>query len=137
VTFSWLPASDADGDAVTQFLVYSAHEGFFAAKTIQVGTVAAALLGAGGLLPGALLAGLLHRRRRGAALLILALVVLALLACEGGGGGGGDDEQELPAEARSITVDGLASGMTYYWKMVARDSRGAESASEVRTFDVR
>jgi hypothetical protein len=131
VTFSWLPATDAEGDAVAQFLVYSPHADFSFATTRQVATVPAALLGAGGLLLGALLAGL-ARRRDLAIGLILVMLIMAIAAC-GGGGSGGDDDTTTSAAAQSTSVSGLVSGTTYYWKMVARDSYGAETQSTTRT----
>ena len=85
-----------------------------------------------------LLAGLVRRRRGLAICLVTAILVLTMVAC--GGGGSGDDSapvgdgSDLPAGAQSTTVSGLTSGVTYYWKMVAIDSHGAESQSAIRTF---
>jgi subtilisin family serine protease len=131
VRFSWLPASDADGDEISQFLVYSPHADFSFSTTLQVQSVPAAALGAGGVLLGALLAGMVRRRRTFAAWLVMAFLTLAIIGC---GGGGGGDDNALPTGAQSATVSGLTSGATYYWKMVARDSRGAESQTAPRTF---
>ncbi|MBE0576447.1 MAG: S8 family serine peptidase [Desulfuromonadales bacterium] len=138
VTFSWLPASDAEGNEVSQFLVYSPHADFAFATIRQVETIPAVVLGAGGLLLGALLAGL-ARRRYLLTGLVITVLFFALVACGGGGGSGGDDSPttdnniDLPADAQSTTVSGLVSGITYYWKMTARDSHGAETQSAVRT----
>jgi bacillopeptidase F len=138
VTFSWLPASDAEGDEVSQFLVYSPHADFAFADPRPVQNIPAVVLGAGGLLLGALLAGL-ARRRYLLTGLVLTILFFALVACGGGGGGGGDDSLgtddgiDLPADAQSTTVSGLVSGTTYYWKMTARDSHDAETQSAVRT----
>lgn len=138
VTFSWLPASDAEGDEVSQFLVYSPHADFAFATIRQVETIPAVQLGAGGLLFGALLAGL-ARRRHLLAGMVLAILFFVLVACGGGGGGGDDDSPgtddgiDSPADVQSTTVSGLIPGTTYYWKMTARDSHGAESRSAVRT----
>ncbi|MEJ2526237.1 MAG: S8 family serine peptidase [Desulfuromonadales bacterium] len=89
---------------------------------------------------GLLVAGLLHRRHRWAALLLVAAFLMSLAAC--GGGGGGDDpaavdNSPILAGTESLTISGLTPGMTYYWKMIARDSRGAESESSVWSFQVR
>lgn len=130
VTFSWLPASDADGDGVSQTLVVSPHVDFTAAATIPVDPVAPLALGAAGLLAGALV---FRRRRRLALPLLAAGLLLGLLACGGGGGGGGSSPQE---EAQSLTRSGFISGATYYWKMQAEDSRGAVTESVVRSFRV-
>jgi bacillopeptidase F len=133
VTFSWQPASDADGDAVSQFLVYSSHEDFSAATTLPVDSVTQAMLG-GSLLLGIQLFGLIRRRRKLCLALVLSGLLLAMVACGGGGGGGGNDSEPQP-ETQSITVNNFVAG-TYYWKMVARDSRGAETESGVRSFVV-
>jgi serine protease AprX len=141
VRFAWLPASDANGDSISQYLVYSPHADFSnSPPPIQVDTVPAAALGAGGggMLFAGLLAGLVRRRRGLAICLVTAILVLTMVAC--GGGGSGDDSapvgdgSDLPAGAQSTTVSGLTSGVTYYWKMVAIDSHGAESQSAIRTF---
>ena len=140
VTFSWLPASDPDGDAVSQFLVYSPHADFSFPTTRQVETVPAVVLAAGGLLLAALLAGLTHRRNLLLGLTLMVLI-LEIVACGGGGGGGDDDSAangstELPIDAQSVMISGLVSGEIYYWKLIARDSHGATTQSAVRNIFV-
>jgi hypothetical protein len=130
VTFRWLPASDADGDSVAQFLVYSPHADFSFSTTREVDTLPAVMLATGGFLLAVLLVMLAHRRGLTSGLVIMALLLL-MIAC--GGGGGGSESQ---AESQSTTVSGLVSGATYYWKMVARDSHGAETQSLVKTIHV-
>ena len=91
VTFTWLPASDADGDAVTQALVVSPHPDFSVADTIPVDSVPPVTplaLGAGGLLLGVLGLTLAQGRRRWVLLLMAGGLLLAPVACGGGGGGG-------------------------------------------------
>jgi hypothetical protein len=141
VNFSWLPASDADGEAVAQFLVYSPHADFSFSISREVETVSALLLGSGGLLLATLITGL-YRRRNLIPAMILVVLILTIVACGGGGSSGGDDvptaddETEEPAEVQSTTVSGLIPGTTYYWKMIARDIQGAETQSAVRTIVV-
>lgn len=140
VTFSWLPASDPDGDAVAQYLVYSPYADFSFPTTHQVETVHAVVLGAGGLLLAALLAGLTHRRNLLLGLTLMVLI-LEIVACGGGGGGGDDDSAgngstELPIDAQSVMISGLVSGEIYYWKLIARDSHGATTQSAVRNIFV-
>ncbi|MDT8444580.1 MAG: S8 family serine peptidase, partial [Desulfuromonadales bacterium] len=140
VTFSWLPASDADGDAVAQFLAYSPHADFSFSTPREVETVSAFVLGSAGVLLVTLITGL-PRRRNLMLAMILAVTILAMVACGGGGSGGedvpiADDDSELPAEAQSTIVSGLMPGTTYYWKMIARDIHGAETQSTVRTIVV-
>lgn len=143
VQFAWLPASDADGDAISQFLVYWEKDNDSSTTTLVVDSVSTVMLGGGGLLLGALIAGFVRRRRYIVVSFIIAAMVVALVACGGGGSGesssvegnvGGD--VVLPEEEQSITVSGLTSGTTYQWKMVAKDSLGNESESTVRSFTV-
>lgn len=132
VTFTWLPASDADGDAVTQALVVSPHPDFSVADTIPVDSVPPVTplaLGAGGLLLGVLGLTLAQGRRRWVLLLLAGGLLLAPVACGGGGGGG-----TPPPNTQSATLSGFTSGVTYYWKMTATDSRGAVTESAARTF---
>ena len=130
VTFRWLPASDADGDSVAQFLVYSSHADFSFSTTREVDTVPAVMLATGGFLLAVLLVMLTRRRGLTSGLVLMALLLL-MVACGGGGGG-----SESSAESQSTTVSGLVSGATYYWKMVARDSHGAETQSVARIIHV-
>jgi len=137
VRFIWLPASDADGDTVSQFLVNSPNADFSAATTRKVDTVQAVVLSVCCLLFGTLTPGLTRRRRNFVLVLVFSGLLLTMVACSGGGGRDDspvdDGSVALPADAQSITVNGLISGTTYYWKIVAKDSRGAEAQSEVRT----
>ncbi len=141
VTFRWLPASDADGDSIAQFLVYSTQADFATETTRQVDSVPAAVQEAAACgLIGLLVAGLLRRRHRWTALLVFAVLITILTSC--GGGGGGDDpavveDSPVLAGTESLTISGLMPGTTYYWKMIARDSRGAETESSVWSFQVR
>lgn len=127
VTFTWLPATDPDGDTVSQFLVYSPHADFSFPTTRQVETVPAVVMAAGGLLLAALLAGLINRRNFLLGLTLMVLV-LEIVACGGGGSGGGDDD----SAGQSVMISGLVSGQTYYWKLIARDIHGATTQSAVR-----
>ena len=117
-------------DAVSQFLVYSPHADFSFSNIQQVETIPAVVLAAGGLLLGALLAGLVRRRDLTLALILMVLF-LAMASCGGGGGGGGENDNL--ADAQSTMVSGLIPGVTYYWKMIAVDSHDAETQSAVRT----
>jgi hypothetical protein len=129
VTFSWVPASDADGDGVSQTLVYAPHADFTAAQTFPVDPVAPLGLGAGALL----LAALATNRRRRLLLVILAgALLMGMVAC----GGGGDGAAEPSPDTQSTTLTGFTSGVKYYWKMRAEDSRGAVTESAVRSFTV-
>ncbi len=137
VTFAWLPASDPDGDGVNQSLTVSPHADFSVADTFPVDSVPPAaplVLGASGMLLGALGLAIFRGCRRWMLLLLAASLFLTLADCGGGGGGGGGDTP--PTNTQTVTLNGFASGVTYYWKMIAEDSRGATTASAVRTFKV-
>jgi hypothetical protein len=131
VTFRWLPASDADGDSVAQFLVYSRHADFSFSTTREVETIPTVVLASGIVLLGALCVMVTRRRRGMTASLVITTLLLLIVACGGGGGGA-----ESTAENQSTTVSGLVSGVTYYWKMTARDNHGAETQSVIRTIHV-
>ena len=128
VTFRWLPASDTDGDVISQYLVYSPHADFSFSTTHQVETIQPSVLATGGLLLGVLLFGQARRRRNSMVSLIVTVLLLAMVAC-----GGGDGDSDSPEADQSTTVSGLVSGASYYWKMVAMDSHGAETQSATRT----
>ncbi len=131
VTFRWLPASDTDGDSVAQFLVYSPHADFSFSTTREVETIPTVALASGIFLLGTLCVMVTRRRRGMTASLVITTLLLLMVSCGGGGGGA-----ESPAKTQSTTVSGLVSGVTYYWKMTARDSHGAETQSVVRTIHV-
>lgn len=48
----------------------------------------------------------------------------------------GSSSPEPSAAISSISVDGLQSGTTYYWKLIAEDDRGATTQSETRSFSI-
>ncbi|MDO3377802.1 S8 family serine peptidase [Geoalkalibacter halelectricus] len=119
--------------------------------TAAAGAAGAVLLAAGLAAAGG--------RRRLAMRVVPAILVAALLfACGGGGGGsdqdgnlglvvviedgeaeqGGDENAEFfptdDPQVRTLTLTGLTSGATYYWKVVAENARGSQRESEVRSF---
>ncbi len=83
----------------------------------------------------------------------LSVIVLAgclIISCGGGGGGGGSDgsgagstvindndneHEKIPSDNVVHTVSALKGSTTYYWKVTARDSKGAETESTVRSFE--
>jgi hypothetical protein len=141
VTFVWEPSTDPDGDPVSYELYVSDSASFSGSTVIHVAGVQgretkyAGFAGsaAGLLLAGMALAGGLSRRRKVALLItVLALAGMMLVSC------GGGTDFSLPVDTSSgqlsQNVSGLQSGTTYYWKVVAYDSKGASSESAVRNF---
>ncbi len=129
VVLSWTPATDADGDVVTHTLLLADNQQFNNPRTFQDHT-AAMFLG------GSFIALTILRRRRLVLLLSLVVLVVWLSSCGGGGGDGGSSRPEPSATISSISVDGLQSGTTYYWKVIAEDNRGATTQSETRSFSI-
>jgi len=127
VTLGWIHPDDADGDEVVDELMISTSPQFettlFLAQAMGRGGVVLAGLG--------LVGGLGLRRRglrTGAALLLV--LGLALVACGRGGGGGAP-----PVQAdRTYVATNIASGTTYYWKVVSRDDFGGSTESAVWSF---
>lgn len=123
LTFRWLPGSDPDGDQVTYRVeLHPATPAGVAGWAWPSATILGLMAGSGMLL-------LIPRRRR---LLVPALFALSgsllfLAACGGGGGGG----EATPASDthNSYQVTNLSPNTTYNWKVIATDSRGAETES--------
>lgn len=121
LTFRWLPGSDPDGDQVTYRVELSpATPASVAGWAWPPATILGLMAGSGMLL-------LIPRRRR---LLVPALFALSgsllfLAACGGGGG------ESTPAAdtSSSYQVTNLSPNTTYNWKVIATDSRGAETES--------
>jgi hypothetical protein len=130
VVLSWTPATDADGDVVTHTLLLADNEQFENAQSFQENGAAMILLG------GSFLALTLFRRRRLTFALSLVVLVAWLASCGGGGGGGGSSSSEASVTISSISVDGLQSGTTYYWTVIAEDDRGATTQSDTRSFSI-
>ncbi|MDW7643645.1 MAG: S8 family serine peptidase [Desulfuromonadales bacterium] len=134
VVFEWARGTDANGDPLTETLVYAENAEFSPYTYVDTSLVESTILLLGtGLLLGA---GLWSKRRHGAISLLLCLVAAGwlLVSCGGGGGGGSSGSvTPTPVEIVKYQVDGLAPG-TYYWKVVTEDSHGAVSESDVWTF---
>ena len=134
VLFEWARGTDANGDPLTETLVYAENADFLPSTSIDTTTAESTviLLGAGLFLG----AGLWSRRRTGilvALLLCLVAAGLLLVSCGGGGGSSSGSVTPTPVEIVKYQVDGLAPG-TYFWKVVTEDSHGAVSESDVWTF---
>jgi MYXO-CTERM domain-containing protein len=126
VLVSWTRSSDPDGDGLHYDVVVCQDPSFAGCGAV----VTTADAGASWLWLPALAMGSLGlvRRRRG--LLALALVLsLAPLGC---GGVGGPDAASGPVLTQALPQ--LQPDTQYYWKVIARDDRGAEAHSSIWSF---
>ena len=126
VVLSWTPATDADGDVVTHALLLADNDQFNNARFFYENGGVTLLLG------GSFLGLMILRRRRLGVSVSLVVLVVWLASC----GGAGSSSREVSATISSISVTGLQSGTTYYWKVIAEDDRGATTHSETRSFSI-
>ncbi len=158
VSFTWNKSVDKDGDAITYKLYYGTNLDFQAedTQTIELastspdtssGNTAYANTFGVGALPGTLLlmgfavVGALPKRKRDA--LMIALLITGSLFLSQCGGGGEDSGLANPGTGKTpitggntiyYTVTNLQPATTYYWKVVASDSRDQQTESEIRSF---
>ncbi|MBC7962953.1 MAG: choice-of-anchor D domain-containing protein [Steroidobacteraceae bacterium] len=142
MTFVWNKSTDPDGDAVTYQLIYSTDPNFAVAQTVVdvAAAKSAGLLFAGlgsmggGIMLFGFVAGNGSRRSRTTTLGIIALILVGALltACIGEVN---DRSRSTTADQQvSKTVTGLAANTTYYWKVVANDSKGGLTTSATFSF---
>lgn len=139
VTFTWQPATDADGDTVTYSLKYCPDINLVMGCVIRIAANKKneiMFAGLGGLGISILVFGFAGlRNRKNIHLQILAIVCLAIVlgSCSGSsssdpapGGGGNTD----------IKVDEgpLATAETYYWQVTASDGKGGVTDSDIWSF---
>jgi hypothetical protein len=90
------------------------------------------------LLGGLSLTSLAFKERR-RYLIVLFLIFFGLANCSGGDSGSGESNSEGNGDgdgAMSMTIPGLISGQTYYWKVTTKDGVGGETDSQVYHFTV-
>lgn len=146
IKFSWQKAEDPDGDTVSHYLYYGTSPalegGDVRIMQIDPGTYGAAHGMPSGPLSGIMLVGFVaagtwtRRRRRVFLASILILASLFLVQCgvssqEPPAGSGGTLS---PSNVLDYDLSGLEPSTLYYWKVVARDSLGAETASDTWSF---
>jgi len=144
ITLEWKPSEDPENDEIS-YLVYLCDDGDplnncspyidIAAldKPLDLPAYYAGLgfgLGGGIAMLGFAIAGAGVSRRQ--KVVILTVIVLGTLLSSCGGGGG--DDKTTATNNKTYTVSGLASDTTYNWAVVAKDSNGIESVSEVWSF---
>lgn len=145
VTLRWRPASDPDGDSVSEKVnlreATSPGGNLWGGGTVRRFPSLPLLVG--GLLLAGLAAVTMTRRSRPhrASQLLLLAVTMAAAAC-GGGGGGGEGAGNNPAPAASATpgtytAGNLKAATTYSWTVITTDSHGATSESPTWQFTTR
>jgi YVTN family beta-propeller protein len=137
VTFIWKKSTDPDGDAITYNLYVCEDPGFIGCHPMQTASLYenryffAGISGLAGLLVvGIMISGGLSRRRKILFLITVILVTgMLFISCGGNGGDSGDDEL-------SLTMSGLNTQTTYYWKVRAADSKGGITESDIWNFTI-
>jgi len=135
--FAWRGFREAVNQNLRFNLCIAPEGGSFDCRAVNpppVASMAAVVIGTGGLLVLAGVGiGMSRRHRMGIVLLILG-TGLILGGCGGGGSGDQQSEPQVAVEVRE-KVDGLTSG-SYRWYVEVFDEAGNMSISEVRTFKI-
>ncbi|MFQ5542903.1 MAG: hypothetical protein ACE5FY_00970 [Nitrospiria bacterium] len=143
VVFRWLNGIDPDGDPVshdlrvcedTNFSIgcNESHVTKIDQKTVSFAGIET--LGGSTLLFFGAGMFFLKRRSQTVGILLLCGVIIAgvLIGCGGGGGSGSISAGEKKELAQEIT--GLKTNTPYFWKVIAKDNHGNETASQIRQF---
>jgi hypothetical protein len=136
-TLVWKPSTDPDGDAVSYHVYYCTDSTFVSCAPVNVAMrkKAGIFLAFSGLM----FAGMVVRKgARGKAVLLVIMATLLLSvgviisAC----GSGNETSTPAPEANTDMTYEasGLATGSTYYWKVVADDGKGGLATSPTWTF---
>jgi sugar lactone lactonase YvrE len=143
VSYRWKKSTDPDGDAVSYHLYTCTNQDFTGTGCTQPVDVASSganqiYLAGFGMYGGLMMIGMVFagsRKGRKGLLLLIVIVLLAtgitLASC-----GGGSSTTPSPSPTNEVThkMANLSPGTTYYWKVVAGDSKGGTTESQVWSF---
>ena len=135
VTFQWYTVTDPENDVVTYEVIYCVNADFSGCEAGQLAkmsvTPVSIVAGSGMMGLGLAMFGLVgsgSRRRRLIQSLSAVVIILLVSGC-------GTNTPLPGADGTDFeVVTGLESSTTYYWKVVATDSAGNASTSEVWSF---
>jgi hypothetical protein len=145
LAFRWKKSNDPDGQLITYDLYYCGSAEVSHCSPVQIAqdistTTAKGMTSAATLvLLGVVLAGSLRGRQRFVVIPMILLTSLLVISC---GSNGGDDGRgggviPPPDEVSFKVATELQPNTRYFWKVVASDSRGGTSESEIRSFTTR
>ena len=135
VTFSWQRSSEPEGEAVVYDLFVCTDSSFSNCVPTQTASLDKpkenyAMRFAGVITLFTMGMVFFKKGRAGLASVIVALAIFSSAVSCGGHHGGGTSSPGIA----QVTISGLAHSTTYFWKVIAIDSAGASSESEVRDF---
>lgn len=141
VTFKWNEATDPEGETVTYQIRYCTEANFNGCDELNVASskpqfarqAGMAAVAASFLLIGIVSIGGVKRRGK-AAFLIGFLMMTGLVFSSCGGGSGGSSNGTGPVNEVTYNASNLSPQTTYFWKVIAEDSKGATTESETRSF---
>lgn len=154
VGFRWIKSKDPDGDPITYDLLLCQDQNFSINCISQSAITASLMKGQvyyagifmfpGGLITLAIimLAGILGRQKLiPLSIAIFIITSFLLISCGGSSEDTGwgivtsDSSQGVTNDEITYSVSDLNTRTTYYWKVTAKDSTGAETSSVTRSFD--
>jgi hypothetical protein len=141
VSFRWKKSTDPDGDAVSYHLYTCMDSNLTNCNPpVDVASSGASqiYLAGFGMYGGLMMIGMVfagsRKGRKGLLLLIVIVLLTTGITLASCGGGSSSTPSPSPTNEISYTMTNLSPGTTYYWKVVADDSKGGTTASQVWSF---